>query len=201
MWIYKIKNTQNGKLYIGQSIRPIEYRFQRHINDAESCRLNTHFARAIRKYGKESFTICVIDIAHNQAELNYKEQFWIQFYDSINFGYNETDAIHKCGGNTYKSKTVEEMKNISIKIAQSKTGGKNPNARKVKMTDVLTNEVLIFNSQQECADYLQLSSHMPVSRRCRGECENTKLLNDRYMFEYYNEKSVSTIPDECTGVG
>lgn len=75
MWIYKIKNTQNGKLYIGQSIRPIEYRFQRHINDAESCKLNTHFARAIRKYGKESFTICVIDVAHNQTELNYKEQF------------------------------------------------------------------------------------------------------------------------------
>ena len=75
MRIYKIENIQNRKLYIGQSIRPIEYRFQRHINDAESGRLNTHFARAIRKYGKESFTICVIDIAHNQAELNYKEQF------------------------------------------------------------------------------------------------------------------------------
>jgi hypothetical protein len=92
------------------------------------------------------------------------------------------------------------MKNISMKLAQSKVGGKNPNARKVKMTDVLTNEVLIFNSQQECADYLKLSSHMPVSRRCRGKCENAKLLNNRYMFEYYNEKSVSTIPDECKGV-
>lgn len=200
MWIYKIENIQNRKLYIGQSIRPIEYRFQRHINDAIKCKLDTHFARAIRKYGKESFTICVIDIAHNQSELNYKEQFWIQFYDSVNCGYNETDAIYKCGGNTYKSKTIEEMKNISIKIAQSKIGGKNPNARKVKMTDILTNEVLIFNSQQECADYLKLSSHMPVSRRCRNTCDKTKLLNDRYMFEYYNEKSVSTIPDECTGV-
>ena len=41
---------------------------------------------------------------------------------------------------------------------------------------------------------------MPVSRRCRGKCENAKLLNNRYMFEYYNEKSVSTIPDECKGV-
>ena len=92
------------------------------------------------------------------------------------------------------------MKNISIKIAQTKIGGKNPNARKVKMTDVLTNEVLIFNSQQECADYLQLSSHMPISRRCRNTCDKTRLLNNRYMFEYYNEKSVSTIPDECTGV-
>ena len=200
MWIYKIENIKNGKQYIGQSIRPIEQRFQRHINDAINCKLNTHFARAIRKYGKDCFTICIIDIAHDQSELNYKEQFWIQFYDSINCGYNETDAIYKCGGNTYKSKTEQEMKQISEKLAQTKVGGKNPNARKVKMVDVLTNTVMIFNSQQECADFLQLSSHMPVSRRCRGKCENAKLLNNRYMFEYYNEKSVSTIPDECKGV-
>lgn len=200
MWIYKVENTKNGKSYIGQTIRPIKQRFQRHINDATNYILDTHFARAIRKYGKESFTICLIDLAHDQSELNYKEQFWIQFYDSVNHGYNETDAIYKCGGNTYKSKTNEEIKNISIKIAQTKIGGKNPNARKVKMTDVLTNEVLIFNSQQECANYLQLSSHMPISRRCRNTCDKTKLLNNRYVFEYYNEKSVSTIPDECTGV-
>ena len=50
MWIYKIENIKNGKQYIGQSIRPIEQRFQRHINDAINCKLNTHFARANRKY-------------------------------------------------------------------------------------------------------------------------------------------------------
>ena len=34
MFIYKITNKINNKVYIGQSIRPIEKRFQRHINDA-----------------------------------------------------------------------------------------------------------------------------------------------------------------------
>lgn len=200
MWIYKIINTQNRKSYIGQTVRPIKQRFQRHINDAINCKLNTHLARAIRKYGKECFIIYVIDCAHNQSELNHKEQFWIQFYNSKINGYNETDAIYKCGGNTYKSKTNREMKNISIKIAQSKIGGKNPNSKKVKMTDVITNEVLIFNSQKECANYLKLNSHMPISRRCRNICHKTKLLNNRYIFEYYNKKSVSTIPDECKEV-
>jgi hypothetical protein len=60
---------------VGQTIRPIKQRFQRHINDAINCKLNTHFARAIRKYGQESFNIYVIDIARDQNELNYKEQF------------------------------------------------------------------------------------------------------------------------------
>ena len=108
MWIYKITNIQNNKVYIGQSIRPIEQRFKRHISDALNNILDTHFARAIRKYGKENFIIEKIDTAVNQDELNQKEQYWIQFYDSINQGYNETDAISKCGGNTYKSKTNEE---------------------------------------------------------------------------------------------
>ena len=57
MYIYKITNKVNGKVYIGQSIRPIEQRFQRHINDAVNNILDTHFARAIRKYGKRIFIL------------------------------------------------------------------------------------------------------------------------------------------------
>ena len=116
MWIYKITNIQNNKTYIGQTIRPVEHRFNRHINDAQNDILDTHFARAIRKYGKENFIIEIIDTAQTQEELNKKEQYWIRWYDSINNGYNETDAISKCGGNTYQSKTKEEMSIIKDKI-------------------------------------------------------------------------------------
>lgn len=63
MWVYKITNIQNKKMYIGQTIRPIEERFKRHLNDAIKGNLDTHFARAIRKYGKENFTIECIDVA------------------------------------------------------------------------------------------------------------------------------------------
>ena len=116
MWIYKIINIQNNKIYIGQTIRPVKDRFHRHINDALNNNLDTHFARAIRKYGKDSFIIEIIDEAINQIELNQKEQYWIQYYNSIQDGYNETDAINKCGGNTYQSKTTEEMSAIKEKL-------------------------------------------------------------------------------------
>ena len=101
MWIYKITNIQNNKVYIGQTIRPIEKRFKRHLNDALNNILDTHFARAIRKYGKENFIIEQIDEAQTQDELNQKEQYWIRYYNSVEEGYNETDALSKCGGNTY----------------------------------------------------------------------------------------------------
>ena len=86
MWIYKITNIQNNKVYIGQTIRPIKDRLNRHINDALHNILDTHFARAIRKYGKESFIIEEIDTASSQEELNQKEQYWIRYYDSVNTG-------------------------------------------------------------------------------------------------------------------
>ena len=84
MWIYKITNIQNNKVYIGQSIRPINQRFQRHINDALNNILDTHFARAIRKYGKENFIIKEIDTANTQEELNEKEQYWNVFRSLCN---------------------------------------------------------------------------------------------------------------------
>ena len=77
MYVYKITNLQNNKIYIGQTIYSIEKRFHRHIQDALSERLDTHLARAIRKYGKESFTIEIIDTASTREELTAKESYWI----------------------------------------------------------------------------------------------------------------------------
>ena len=136
IYIYKITNRINGKVYIGQSIRPVKRRFQRHINDAVNNIIDTHFARAIRKYGPENFWVEVIDTAESQDELNAKEQEWIHEYQSTNpkFGYNETDAIYKSGGNTYQSKTESELAEIGLKLSASKTGIRNPNAVAVNCT-------------------------------------------------------------------
>ena len=116
MYVYKITNLINNKLYIGQSINPIEKRFKRHIDDALSGRLDTYLARAIREYGAENFKIELIDTATTQEELTQKEYYWINYYDAVHTGYNETDSILKCGGNTYLSKTPEEMEIIKEKI-------------------------------------------------------------------------------------
>ena len=103
MEVYKITNLINNKVYIGQTIRPIQQRFHRHISDAMNNILDTHFARAIRKYGPDNWKIESIDTAETQEELNQKEQYWINYYNSVIEGYNETNAISKCGGNTYQS--------------------------------------------------------------------------------------------------
>ena len=186
MWIYKIINIQNNKVYIGQTIRPVEQRFQRHINDALNNILDTHFARAIRKYGKDSFKVEIIDTAQTQDELNQKEQYWIRQYDSVNKGYNETDAISKCGGNTYQSKTEEEMNIIKNKIRQTKLGAKNPMARKVKRINIKTNEVDIFDTVIACAQACGIKNgKTSITTRLNGQIKSP--FKNTWMFEYYEE--------------
>lgn len=83
--IYKITNTANGKVYIGETCRSLNERFCQHCAETSCC---TKLKRAIKKYGKESFVIEQIDHAHSKEEAFNKEEFWIKHYDSVNKGYN-----------------------------------------------------------------------------------------------------------------
>lgn len=188
MEIYKITNKITGKSYIGQTIRPVEYRFNRHMNDAIRNNLDTHFARAIRKYGigPHIWELKVIDNAQSQEELNQKEQYWIRYYNSVEDGYNETDAISKCGGNTYKSKTEKEMEVIKDKIRQTKLGSNNPMARKIKRINIKTNQIDVFDTIISCAKACGIQNgKTSITTRLNGQV--TSPYKDTWLFEYYDE--------------
>lgn len=70
MIIYKITNKINGKLYVGQTIRPLKRRIWNHL-----CKTGTAISSALRKYGIENFVIEEIDRAETKEELNKKEQY------------------------------------------------------------------------------------------------------------------------------
>ena len=186
MWIYKITNIQNNKVYIGQTIRPVQERFNRHLNDALHNVIDTHFARAIRKYGKDSFSWEVIDTANTQEELTIKERYWMQYYNSVKEGYNETDAISKCGGNTYQSKTEKEMEAIKEKIRQTKIGIKNPMAKRIKRTNIITGEIDIFDTVISCAQACGIKNgKTSISTRLNGQTKSP--YKKQWIFEYYDE--------------
>lgn len=89
--IYKIINEINGKVYIGQTIGSIEDRFYHHIYDAIVSKKKTKLARAIRKHGKDSFSIEAIELTDN---LDEREIYFIHIFGSVKKGYNI-----KIGGN------------------------------------------------------------------------------------------------------
>ena len=140
-------------------------------------------------YGPENFTVEVIDTADTQDELNQKEQYWIREFDSVRHGYNETDAIYKCGGNTYMSKTELELFSIGDRIRESKLGAKNPRSRKIKCRSEATGEEIVFDTMQECQEYFGETNHQFVSRRVNHDIHSLywREWNFAYLEEPYAE--------------
>lgn len=89
--IYKIVNKINKKVYVGQNVN-IENRWNNHKTNylnKNSKDYNTKFYKALRKYGIENFEFKIIEQC-NKNELDKKEIYWINFYDSFKQGYNST---------------------------------------------------------------------------------------------------------------
>lgn len=87
-----------------------------HLRDTRLERITTPMYRAIKKYGKEVFTIEEIDGANSQSELNYKEWFWIMQYESTNRlkGYN----LKSGGANGLAHQSTKDK----IRVAALKNG-------------------------------------------------------------------------------
>ena len=86
--IYCATNTINNKKYIGQTIRSLDKRIKEHISHASKDNKYA-FHLAINKYRIDKFEWEEIDVANNQEELDEKELYWIDFYNTYGKGgYN-----------------------------------------------------------------------------------------------------------------
>jgi hypothetical protein len=88
--IYKITNLINQKVYIGQTVKTVEKRFQQHKNNSNK----EYFSqivlyKAFNKYGINNFKCEEIEEIDNEY-LNEREKYWIEYYDSYFNGYNST---------------------------------------------------------------------------------------------------------------
>lgn len=106
MIIYKITNLINSKAYIGQTIYELEQRWVQHNSKSSGCRA---IANALRKYGKENFTIEIVTICYSLEELNAQEEKYIKEFNTLApNGYNLTT------GGESRILTEESRKKISI---------------------------------------------------------------------------------------
>lgn len=88
--IYLITNDINSKVYVGQTIQSLKKRFNGHCCYSKSDKsVNMYIKRAIHKYGRDKFHISLLEECPIE-NLNSREKYWIDFYDSYNNGYNLT---------------------------------------------------------------------------------------------------------------
>ena len=79
--IYKITNKENGKVYIGQAID-----INRRLNEHKKKRSIT-IDDYINVLGIDNFTYEIVEEC-SKEELDEKEKYYINFYDSQKQGYN-----------------------------------------------------------------------------------------------------------------
>lgn len=106
MYIYRIINTVNNKVYVGQTIQKNpKMRWYQHCADVRNNK-DSHLCNSMRKYGINTFEWEVIDIANSLEELNSKEESWLEHYRQITECYN----IREAGGNKlHNVKSIEKM--------------------------------------------------------------------------------------------
>ena len=197
MIIYKATNRVNGKVYVGQTVRPLEVRIAEHKRHS-----NTPFDKAIQRHGIDNFVFEIIDRAETVEELNQKEKHWIEYYSSMGEnGYNVCEG----GDNTMGYRHREDSKQkMSLAKKTAYVGNGNPfygkhhseesrkkmsatrmgrvitdewrehisesSVKKRKVRNIETGE--IFNSIKEAAQkYNIVPTH--ITRVCRGKRNQT----------------------------
>lgn len=107
MYVYKIVNNVNGKMYIGITARSIELRYDQHLYSKKEYPLY----RAFDKYGRDNFTIELLDCCETREEATSLEKYYIKLYNSTNgkFGYNQTaGGEDNCGSSNPRASLTDE---------------------------------------------------------------------------------------------
>lgn len=125
MGIYKITNLINGKLYIG-STNNFKVRFSGHRSRLNrDCHYNLHLQSSYNKYGKNNFTMEILEHCDENALLE-REQYYVDELKVLNpkKGYNKASDIRRTSGNKWSDESKK-------RLSDAKKGMKmHPNTKK-----------------------------------------------------------------------
>ena len=109
MYIYKIRNKINNKLYVGQTRRKLS-------------ETKTYYGsgrliqRALNKYGIENFEKTILEFCPTQKTLNTSEIYWINNFNSmLPFGYNITEGGGGVNGYTHSDIQLNKIRESTKK--------------------------------------------------------------------------------------
>lgn len=198
--IYKITNTKNNKIYIGQTKQPLNKRFRDHISHAFNSErpndLNCKLYIAMREEGINHFIIEELESIENTTRYfaDKKEIDWISKLDATNpeIGYNVDKGGHviseKCRkarisqllGSKLEGKQLETVRENGMKMAKS-----------VCQYDKEMNLIAEYPSIVE-ASRKSGCDRRTIQRQLKGESgkgTSRSIANMKYIWMYKTEQS------------
>jgi group I intron endonuclease len=134
--VYVITNNVNDRVYVGKTVGTLATRWNLHVFDAFSANSSLPIHRAMRKYGREAFSISALATASSLEDLNAQEIAFIAKLESISKGYNITPGGD--GGWAYANQIrlsrprTEETK---LRIRKGHLGKRNSEEAKRRMSE------------------------------------------------------------------
>ena len=192
MYIYKITNNLNNKIYIGLSSKKVE--------ESESYYgSGVLIYKAIDKYGKDNFTKTILerDITDFKV-LCERERHYIDIYDSINNGYNITEGGGGTFGYKHTNATKEKIrqyllnqpKDIIEKRAASNRGKTRTEETKLKTSETMKGRKY---SKERCNNMKGPRGKYNNNKSTCPHCNMTGRSNNmtRYHFDNCKHKIVN----------
>ena len=94
MTVYLIRNTANGKCYVGKTTRSLSRRWSQHKAEARLNRLDTPLYHDMRLFQLHCFEVEILATATDQRRLNQVERKFIRIFDTVESGYNQDEISH-----------------------------------------------------------------------------------------------------------
>jgi group I intron endonuclease len=131
VFVYKVTNQVNSKVYIGKTVKTPQARWRDHLRDAFHGS-TILFHKVIRKYGPDAFELSEVCLADDRSQLSRLEKSAIQQYqsDKREHGYNLTPG----GDDGGHSQTLE----VRVKIGNALRGRKLSDEHKDKIRKART---------------------------------------------------------------
>lgn len=196
-YVYVHKNKINGKVYVGQTSRAPQDRW-----DNGKGYKTQMFYRAIQKYGWDNFEHIILNTVETVEEALSLETYWIKQFNSIDqqYGYN---LIAEDGSKRIMSPQTREKhrqlflgeknpmyhKKFSPDVIERREQTKKDNYEKYAQRIVCLNTLQIFVGLKAIKEKYNISNTNDIGQCCRGK--RTGCGRDEYgnllQWQYYDD--------------
>jgi group I intron endonuclease len=170
-YIYLTTNLLSGKRYIGRK-KSSEFLGNAYLGSGN------HLRRAVNKFGKENFSVSMIEAVYSEEDLYSREEYWIRFYNAVEDpGFYNHSPGGKYDGFLCGDKNIAKRSDVKILMSENHADFSGPNHPMYGKHGGTFNKVCVNNgtskkyiNEDEIESYVENGyavGQLPLSEECK----------------------------------